>query len=139
MAKLGGGLLAAAPRLGALLVFASVASIGVPGLAGFWGEMLAMFSAYKPNPLLDRGVYLTFLAVAGLGSVLTATYFLVMLRRVAYGVVPARWRDVSIRDVTSVEWASWVPLVVIVVVFGLWPASLLAVTNDAVRSLLGGG
>jgi NADH-quinone oxidoreductase subunit M len=46
---------------------------------------------------------------------------------------------VSIRDVTSVEWASWVPLVVIVVVFGLWPASLLAVTNDAVRSLLGGG
>jgi NADH-quinone oxidoreductase subunit M len=139
MAKLGGGLLASAPRLGSLLVFASVASIGVPGLAGFWGEMLAMFSAYKPNPSLDRGVYLTFLAVAGLGSVLTATYFLVMLRRVAYGVVPARWRDVRIRDVTSVEWASWVPLVVVVVVFGLWPASLLAVTNDAVRSLLGGG
>jgi NADH:ubiquinone oxidoreductase subunit 4 (subunit M) len=32
-----------------------------------------------------------------------------------------------------------VPLVVAVVVFGLWPASLLAVTNDAVQSLLGGG
>jgi len=139
IAKLGGGLLASAPRLGSLLVFASVASLGMPGLAGFWGEMLAMFSAFKPNPVLHRGVYLTFLTVAGVGAVLTAAYFLTMLRRVAYGVVAKPWREASIRDVTSYEWASWVPLVVVVVGVGLWPATLLSVTDDAVRLLLKSG
>src|SRR5438093_12725612 len=35
--KLGGGLLAKAPRLGTLLVVTAVASLGLPGLAGSWG------------------------------------------------------------------------------------------------------
>src|SRR5690606_8891809 len=41
LAELGGGLYARMPRLGALLAFGAVASLGLPGLAGFWGEMLA--------------------------------------------------------------------------------------------------
>jgi NADH-quinone oxidoreductase subunit M len=139
MDSLGGGLLAAAPRLGSLLVFASVASLGMPGLAGFWGEMLAMLSAFQPNPVLSHGLYLTFLIVAGVGMVLTAAYFLVMLRRVAYGVVAARWRSLSLPDVTSYELAAWVPLVVIVVGAGLWPRVLLGLTDGAVRSVLGSG
>jgi NADH-quinone oxidoreductase subunit M len=139
MDKLGGGLLALAPRLGSLLVFAAVASLGVPGLAGFWGEMLAMLSAYQPNPVLNRGLYLTFMIVAGVGTVLTATYFLVMLRRVVYGVVVSRWRGLSLRDVTSYELAAWIPLVVFVVAAGLWPRALLGLTDGAVRSLLRSG
>ena len=39
---------ARAPRLGGLLAFAAVASLGLPGLAGFWGEMLALFGAFEP-------------------------------------------------------------------------------------------
>jgi NADH-quinone oxidoreductase subunit M len=139
MDKLGGGLLAVAPRLGSLLVFASVASLGMPGLAGFWGEMLAMLSAFQPNPALSRGLYLTFMIVAGIGAVLTAAYFLVMLRRVAYGVVRAPWRSLPLRDVTSFELAAWIPLVVVVVGAGLWPRALLGLTDGAVRSLLGSG
>ena len=38
----GGGRYERAPRLGGLLAFAAVASLGLPGLAGFWGEMLAL-------------------------------------------------------------------------------------------------
>ncbi len=49
---LGGGVLAAVPVLGGLVVFAAVASLGLPGLAGFWGEMLAMLGAYRPDAAL---------------------------------------------------------------------------------------
>jgi NADH-quinone oxidoreductase subunit M len=129
--RLGGGLLAKAPRLGTLLVVAAIASLGLPGLAGFWGEMLAMQSAYQP----DRPLFLVLMAVAGLGAVLTAAYFLVMLRSVAQG--PAA--GAVIADVSAREWVAWVPLVVLVFAAGLWPRLVLGVTDGAVRVLLGGG
>ncbi|HEY3261751.1 MAG TPA: NADH-quinone oxidoreductase subunit M [Pseudonocardiaceae bacterium] len=139
MATIGGGLLAKAPHLGSLLVLASVASLGLPGLAGFWGEMLAMLSAFQPAPGLDRGLFLGFMAIAGLGAVLTAAYFLVMIRRVAHGVAPPRWHGVGLLDATGRELLAWAPLVLFAFVAGLWPRVLLGVTDPAVRALLGGG
>jgi NADH-quinone oxidoreductase subunit M len=139
MDQLGGGLLAKVPRLGSLLVVAVVASLGLPGLAGFWGEMLAMFSAYQPATGQSRPLFLVFMAVAGVGAVLTAAYFLVMLRRVAQGTVSERWRAVQVGDVTLYEWVAWIPLVLLVFAAGLWPRLVLGVTDGAVRALLGGG
>jgi NADH-quinone oxidoreductase subunit M len=121
--------------LGSLLVFAAIASLGLPGLAGFWGEMLAMLSAFQPGAGLNRGLYLGFMTVAGLGAVLTAGYFLVMLRRVAQGTGPPG----ALADVSTVEWVSWAPLVVLMLTAGLWPRLVLGVTDGAVRVLLGGG
>jgi NADH-quinone oxidoreductase subunit M len=134
MDRLGGGLLANAPRLGTLLVVTAVASLGLPGLAGFWGEMLAMLSAFQPDGGQNRALYLGFMVVAGLGAVLTAAYFLVMLRRVAQG--PG---GETVVDVTAREWVAWVPLVVLVFAAGLWPRLVLGVTDGAVRALLEGG
>ncbi|MBC3992953.1 NADH-quinone oxidoreductase subunit M [Streptomyces sp. AC563] len=81
----GAALYGRAPRLGGLLAFGAVASLGLPGLAGFWGEMLAMFGAYEPADGLSRPAYLTFLALAGLGTLLTAAYLLIVVRRVCMG------------------------------------------------------
>jgi NADH-quinone oxidoreductase subunit M len=136
MRELGGGLLAAAPRLGALLVLASLASLGLPGLAGFWGEMLAMQAAFDPAPGLSRGLYLGFMAVAGVGALLTGAYFVVMLRRVAQGVVGPAWERLRVLDVTGYEFAAWTPLVLGVFAAGLWPRALLGLSDPAVRSLL---
>ncbi|WP_258038799.1 NuoM family protein, partial [Streptomyces sp. SM12] len=74
----GGGarLYGRAPRFGALLAFTAVASLGLPGLAGFWGELLAMLGAYQPADGLSRPVFLTCLVLAGLGTLLTAAYLL---------------------------------------------------------------
>jgi NADH-quinone oxidoreductase subunit M len=135
---LGGAMLSKAPHLGGLLVLAAVASLGLPGLAGFWGEMLAMFSAYQPAAGLNRPLYFVFLAVAGLGAVLTAGYFLAMLRRVVQGTVAQRLWAVRIPDVTAVEWVAWVPLVLLVFAVGLWPRLVLGITNGAVHTMLGG-
>jgi NADH-quinone oxidoreductase subunit M len=139
MEHLGGGMLATAPHLGSLLVLASIASLGLPGLAGFWGEMLAMLAAFQPAPELNRGLYLVFMTVAGLGAVLTAAYFLVMVRRVAHGVPTPRWAAVRLPDVTGRELLAWAPLVVFMFVAGLWPRVLLGVTDPAVQLLLGAG
>ncbi|WP_431047556.1 complex I subunit 4 family protein [Streptomyces sp. P1-3] len=83
--RTGAALYGRAPRLGGLLVFGAVASLGLPGLAGFWGEMLAMFGAYEPAEGLSRPAFLTYLAVAAFGTLLTAAYMLVVVRRVCMG------------------------------------------------------
>jgi NADH-quinone oxidoreductase subunit M len=81
----GAALYGRAPRLGGLLAFGAVASLGLPGLAGFWGEMLAMFGAFQPAEGLSRPAFLTYTAVAGFGTLLTAAYLLVVVRRVCMG------------------------------------------------------
>ena len=43
-----GGLLTQAPKMGWILGFCAMASLGLPGLAGFWGEFPAILSAYNP-------------------------------------------------------------------------------------------
>ncbi|MFI7637429.1 NuoM family protein [Nonomuraea sp. NPDC049400] len=85
MPSLGGGMLATLPRLGSVLTFAAIASLGLPGLAGFWGEMLALFGAFQPANGLPRALFLTYMVIGGLGAVLTAAYFVVMLSRVTHG------------------------------------------------------
>ena len=81
----GGALYGSAPRFGGLLAFAAVASLGLPGLAGFWGEMLALLGAYDPAAGLSRPAFVTFMVLGGLGTLLTAAYLLVVVRRVCMG------------------------------------------------------
>ncbi len=53
------GMLIQAPRLGWILGFSAMASLGLPGLAGFWGEFPAILSAYNPNFGLSEPLYPT--------------------------------------------------------------------------------
>ncbi|MBT2382605.1 NuoM family protein [Streptomyces sp. ISL-11] len=140
----GAALYGRAPRLGGLLAFGAVASLGLPGLAGFWGEMLAMFGSFRPADGLSRPAFLTFMALAGFGTLLTAAYMLVVVRRVCMGgdggeegARPAH--GPALADVQTYEFAAWTPLVALTVLAGLWPAALLGLTDPAVQQLLRGG
>ncbi|MGW1492695.1 NADH-quinone oxidoreductase subunit M [Streptomyces sp. NPDC002402] len=142
----GAALYGRAPRLGGLLAFAAVASLGLPGLAGFWGEMLAMFGAFDPAEGLNRPAFLTFMAIAGFGTLLTAAYLLVVVRRVCMGALRPEGQTGQeeqsgkpLTDVQSYEFAAWSPLVALTVLAGLWPAVLLGLTDPAVQKLLAGG
>jgi NADH-quinone oxidoreductase subunit M len=136
--ELGGGLYERLPRLGGLLAFAAVASLGLPGLAGFWGEMMTLLGAFDPAAGLNRGYYLVLMALAGVGVVLTTTYFVTMLRRIAQGTSKAQWRDaVLLRDATTTELVTWSPVVLFIAVLGCWPQLLLDVTDPVVRQVLG--
>ncbi|MFJ6654954.1 NuoM family protein [Streptomyces sp. NPDC091377] len=136
-AQTGGALYGRAPRFGGLLAFAAVASLGLPGLAGFWGEMLALFGAFDPADGLSRPAFLTFMSVAAFGTLLTAAYLLIVVRRVCMGTVPDDAPRLA--DVHTYEYAAWAPLVALTVVAGLWPKTLLGLTDPAVQQLLTGG
>ncbi|MEU8585610.1 NADH-quinone oxidoreductase subunit M [Streptomyces sp. NPDC048664] len=133
----GAALYGRAPRLGGLLAFGAVASLGLPGLAGFWGEMLALFGAFKPAADLSRPAFLTFMGIAAFGTLLTAAYMLLVVRRVCMGDAPSE--APALADVHRYEFAAWTPLVVLTVVAGLWPRALLGLTDPAVQQLLAGG
>lgn len=136
LSRIGGGMLARAPRLAGVLTFAAVASLGLPGLAGFWGEMLALVGAYRPGAGLPREMFVTYMAVAAVGAVLTAAYFLRLLAGITHGRAGT---GEAVRDVHPEEWASWAPLIILVVLVGLWPGLLLALTDGPVRALIGAG
>ncbi|WP_405017903.1 NADH-quinone oxidoreductase subunit M [Kitasatospora sp. NBC_00070] len=134
----GAALYGRAPRIGGLLAFAAVASLGLPGLAGFWGELLAMYGAFDPAAGLSRPAFLTYLVLAGLGTLLTAGYLLVVVKRVCMGDPKQPGRS-DVPDLQAYEAVSWTPLAALTVVAGLWPALLLGLSDPAVKHLLGGG
>jgi NADH-quinone oxidoreductase subunit M len=125
-------LYARAPRLGGLLAFAAVASLGLPGLAGFWGEFGAMTGAFRPAVDGARALFLVLLGLAAAGTVLTAYYLLRLVRRVDQG-------DGSgpvVADLTAVEATAWLPLAALVLVLGLVPGLLLGLSGPVVAGLL---
>ena len=137
IAEIGGGMLQKVPWLAGLLAFTAIASLGLPGLAGFWGEVMALLSAYNPAPGLSLGLFRTLMVLGGIGTILTAGYFLWMLQRVNLGTVPDRWRDKTFVDVDRVEYLSWAPLLVGILLLGVAPVLILGMTNDAVATLTG--
>jgi NADH-quinone oxidoreductase subunit M len=123
------------PYLGGVFAFVAIASLGLPGLAGFWGEVMALLSSYSPAPMLGIGLFRVFMVAGGIGTVLTAGYFLWMLQRVNMGTVPERWKESPFPDIVAVEWISWAPLLVAIVALGLFPRLLIGVTDGAVNAL----
>ena len=140
---IGGGMLLKMPRYGVLFTYTAIASLGLPGLAGFWGEFGAMWAAIQPSQgLIDGGyknLYVGLVIAAAIGTVLTAGYFLWMIQRVNLGRPPERWADKKLADVMTVEWISWAPLVVLIIALGLLPWLVFGVQDAAVARLFGFG
>ena len=135
-----GGLLVQAPRMGWILGFVSMASLGLPGLAGFWGEFPAILSAYSPAEGLPVETFRTYMVVAAVGTVLAAGYLLWLLQRTAMGAPREEFADSEeIVDVTRTEWIAWAPLLVGIILFGVAPGLIFDVTDPAVVGLLASG
>ena len=133
-----GGVLQQIPRFGSVFTYAAIASLGLPGLAGFWGEMLALLGSYQPGAGLSEELFRVLMVGGGIGTVLTAGYLLWTIQRVNLGRVPERFADGhGIFDVRPLEWYAWAPLLVLILVAGLYPKLILAVTDGAVQTLLG--
>jgi NADH-quinone oxidoreductase subunit M len=130
--ELGGGMAALMPRLAGVFTLACIASLGLPGLAGFWGEILALLAAWNPAPGLSVPLFRTLAAVGLVGTLLTAGYFLWLLQRVNLGRAPDRWEGRPLGDIAPVEVAAWSPLVVLIVALGFAPGLVLWMTNPSV-------
>ncbi len=123
-----GGLARQMPVYYGLTLVTGLASLGLPGLAGFWSEYLAFRGAVV---LLPVAAY-----IGVIGMVFTAGYILwKVIQHIFLGSFDqARWGQLP--DMTWWEQGVVWPLVVIMVVLGLFPAPLLGMFNAAALTLL---
>lgn len=115
--ELFGGLGERMPVYTACMLVAAFASLGLPLLAGFVGEFLCFLGAFQIEGLRMLTV------VALLGVLLTATFLLLMLRRVFFRPVQKDWG--MLPDMNFRELATVVPLLLLALALGLYPALLL--------------
>ncbi|WP_117000078.1 complex I subunit 4 family protein [Desertimonas flava] len=164
------GILKARPQLGWIAGFCAMASLGLPGLAGFWGEFPAILSTYNPlaEADLSKALFRSLMIVAALGTVFAAAYLLWLYQRAYFGepdgdghadahgtphvthavgaaVNPAvdadpaahGHDDEEIGDVTVVEWIAWLPVLALIVAFGVYPQALFKLFDPASENIVG--
>jgi NADH-quinone oxidoreductase subunit M len=127
-----GGLAARMPWAGGLLALGALAAMGLPGLAVFVSEFMSIMGGYETFPV--QGV------LAALGIILSAMYMLYMLARVIFGPIERPAYE-GATDAGPVEMAAVVPLAVLLLALGIFPALLISVQRpavDAVLSAIGG-
>jgi len=128
-----GGMLKSMPHMGWILGFSVMASLGLPGLAGFWGEFPAILAAYEPGLGLNVAFFRVLMVIAAVGTVLSAAYLLWMYQRVGFGVPSKEFEeDPHLHDVTFSEWLAWTPILILIVVLGFVPNIIFKVTDGAV-------
>jgi NADH-quinone oxidoreductase subunit M len=110
------GMLLQMPKLGWIMGFCAMASLGLPGLAGFWGEFPAILSAYQPAEGLPVEVFRVYMVIAAIGTVFAAGYLLWMFQRTAFGEPTEEFS----------------PLLIAIVVFGVYPQLMFKVLDPAV-------
>ena len=134
-----GGLLLQAPRMGWILGFCAMASLGLPGLAGFWGEFPAILSrpTARPPGLQRRRCSARSWWSPRSARCFAAGYLLWMFQRVAFGTPKEEFeRRRHIHDVHVTEWLAWAPMLVLIVVLGVVPDLIFHVTDAAVHASL---
>jgi NADH-quinone oxidoreductase subunit M len=136
MGRLGGNMVLM-PKMGLLLGFAAMASLGLPALAGFWGEFMALMATFDPLASLGQdGLFRGFMVAGAIGTVLTAGYMLYMLRNVNFGEPSDEWVGKEFHDVDLSEWLAWAPLIIGTIAIGIFPKIVFGATNDAVIGLV---
>jgi NADH-quinone oxidoreductase subunit M len=125
-----GGLAQKAPGLAALLVIVALGNVALPLTNGFVGEFL-MFNGIW-NSLTRYNI--VFAATAGISIILSAVYTLNMIQKVFYGTTNARTERAH--DIRWNEKAALGVIVVLIVVFGVYPQPLLNLTGGFVDVLL---
>jgi NADH-quinone oxidoreductase subunit M len=130
-----GGLLLSAPRMGWILGFAAMASLGLPGLAGFWGEFPAILSSYQPAAGLSDVTFRVYMVVAAIGTVFAAGYLLWLYQRTAFGTPTEEFADEDIADVSIPEWIAWVPMLVLILAIGIYPNIVFRVTDGTMTQV----
>jgi NADH-quinone oxidoreductase subunit M len=108
------------------------ASIGLPGLNGFVGEFLVLLGTFKFNGGPLGGLFWG--PLAAIGVILAAVYLLWMFQRVMYG--PVREAYKALPDMSRLEVACAVPLLVLTVALGVFPQPAIAIIQPSLERVL---
>ena len=111
-----GGLSKVMPGYAAVFLLMTMSSIGLPALNGFIGELLILQGVFTANKM--------WAAVAASGIVLGAAYMLSLYQRTMFGKIENP-KNEKLLDLNGREWATFVPLIVLAVWIGVYPAPFL--------------
>ena len=121
------------PHLGAALVLGMAASMGLPGLAGFWAEIGAIYSAWAPADDRPDGWFRLFAALAAVGGALAVAYS----ARVLHEVWSGDRLEPRVPDAVRTERYALRTLGALVLAVGVLPMLLLAVTAPVTELVVG--
>jgi NADH-quinone oxidoreductase subunit M len=124
-----GGLFPLVPIYGGILIFTSMASLGLPGLNGFISEFLVVRGSYP--------VMTTYTVIAMIGLLFTGAYILKGIKKVLHGPLNEQWAhgEHKLAEIRTREVLVMVPLMALILWIGIYPAWILQVINRAVVML----
>jgi len=126
-----GGIAKIVPFFAFALLFASLSSIGLPGLNGFVGEFLILLGAFK-SPVLGSWWFTIF---AASGVIFAAVYLLWMYQRVAFGEVKNPKMN-SLTDMNKREMLVLIPIFIFIVWIGIYPGTFLRVSEKTTSKII---
>ncbi len=128
-----GGLWMTMPKYGTMATIGFFASLGLPGLCGFIGEVWVVLGTFAAK---DKYVWAAPMAIAAAGAVvLTAGYILWLIRRVYLGREKEEYAGFP--DVSSRETFILVPMVILCIALGIFPMqTVFNFTNGTLQQLL---
>jgi NADH-quinone oxidoreductase subunit M len=122
-----GGLVNRMPLYAFVFLVFSLANVGLPGTSGFVGEFLTLIGTFRVNNWVAT--------LATLGTILSAAYALWLYRKVIFGKLEkpslAAIRDIGWREITILA-----PLVVLTILFGVYPKPVLDFSSASVTQLV---
>ena len=125
-----GGLAERLPEYTGMVGLAFMASLGLPGLAGFIGEVLVFLGGFGAANHAFRGL----VAVGALSVIITAGYYLWTMQRMFLGKLNDKWA--GLWDLNWRERITLYPLAALTVLFGVYPAPIFNLVNTTLHALL---
>jgi NADH-quinone oxidoreductase subunit M len=124
-----GGLASKLPIFAGLMTIQCMASLGLPGLAGFVGEFLCFLGGF------GQAAFRIWVALSVIGILVTAAFFLKLLKDVFLGEFNTKWEgrlsDVSVREMVTLA-----PLVALTVFLGLYPRAALDMMDATMKTII---
>jgi NADH-quinone oxidoreductase subunit M len=122
-----GGLVNRMPLYAFVFMVFTLANVGLPGTSGFVGEFLSLIGTFRVNNWVAT--------LATIGTILSAAYALWLYRKIIFGKLekPALF---SIKDIGWREIAVMAPLVILTIVFGVYPKPVLDLSSASVMQLI---
>jgi NADH-quinone oxidoreductase subunit M len=122
-----GGLVNRMPVYAFVFMVFTLANVGLPGTSGFVGEFLTLIGTFRINTWVAT--------LATLGTILSAAYALWLYRKVIFG----KLEKSSLFDIRDIGWreiAVLAPLVILTIVFGIYPKPVLDISSASVVQLI---
>jgi NADH-quinone oxidoreductase subunit M len=122
-----GGLVNRMPLFAVVFLIFTLANVGLPGTSGFVGEFMTLIGTFKVNTWVG--------SLATIGVILSACYALWLYRKMVFGAL-TKPSLMSMRDLTPREILIFVPLVVLTILFGVYPKPVLDMSAASVSALV---